>query len=92
MRTPKVLERLILEYLNLGTAIRVIAVRKNLEIEQFNRWVRKYRTNGIHGLEMPNRGATICDYKKGDPIKSGGTKKNMCLSKILKNDVGCLVH
>ena len=51
MRTPKEKEDIVLEYLDGKISTRAIATKYGTTQSVFNKWLRRYRENGIKGLE-----------------------------------------
>ena len=51
MRTPKEKENIVLEYLDGKISTRAIATKYGTTQSVFNKWLRRYRENGIKGLE-----------------------------------------
>ena len=51
MRTPKEKEDIVLEYLDGRISTRAIAAKYGTTQGVFNKWLKRYRENGIKGLE-----------------------------------------
>lgn len=51
MRTPKEKEEIVLKYLDGKISTRAIAAKYGTKQGVFNKWLKRYRKNGIEGLE-----------------------------------------
>ena len=80
MRTPKEKEDIVLEYLDGRISTRAIAAKYGTTQGVFNKWLKRYRENGIKGLEYADLTKAFCFSKAmyyGDKCCNGvGYKKS----------------
>ncbi len=91
MRTPEEKEKIVLEYMNTNISTRAIAEKYGTTQCVFNKWLKKYRNNGIEGLisNTGKNGKGKGNFKKTEleQLKEDLLKKEIELMRLKKGYV-----